>query len=56
MKVYKDIKFGIYAREDIYDYMGNVAIENNSLVAVTEINEKGHLVNIPDLPIGTYFI
>ena len=55
-EAYKDIKFGIYAREDLYDYMGNVAIENNSLVAVSGIDEKGHLVNIPDLPIGTYFI
>lgn len=55
-KAYKDIRFGIYTREDIYDYMGNVAIENGSLIAVTEINKEGHLINVPDLPIGTYYI
>lgn len=55
-EAYKDIRFGIYAREDIYDYMGNVAIENGSLIAVSEINKEGHLINVPDLPIGKYYI
>ena len=27
---YKDIVFGIFAREDIYNYMGDVAIENGT--------------------------
>ena len=53
---YKDVVFGIFAREDIYDYMGNVAIENGSMISSTGITKEGKLANIPDLPIGTYYI
>lgn len=53
---YKDIVFGIYAREDIYDYMGNVAIENGTMIATTGITEDGKLANVPDLPNGVYYI
>ena len=55
-EAYKDIVFGIYAREDIYDYMGNVAIENGTLIGTTGITEKGLLEYIPDLPIGVYYL
>lgn len=53
---YKDIIFGIFAREDIYDYMGNVAIENGTMISTSGITEDGHLANVPDLPNGVYFI
>ncbi len=53
---YKDIVFGIYAREDIYDYMGNVAIENGTLIATTGITDKGLLEYIPDLPNGNFYL
>lgn len=53
---YKDIVFGIYAREDIYDYMGNVAIENGTMIATTGITEDGKLESVPDLPNGVYYI
>lgn len=55
-EAYKDIIFGIYAREDIYDYMGNVAIENGTLIAISGITQEGHLENVPDLPNGVYYI
>lgn len=55
-KAYKDITFGIFAREDIYDYAGNVLIENSTLVAISGITEKGLLENVPDLPNGTYYL
>lgn len=55
-KAYKDIVFGVFAREDIYDYMGNIAIENSTLVAISGITEKGLLENVPDLPNGTYYL
>lgn len=55
-KAYKDIVFGVFAREDIYDYMGNVVIENSTLVAISGITEKGLLKNVPDLPNGTYYL
>jgi len=53
---YKDIVFGIFAREDIYDYKGNVAINNGTMIATTGITDKGLLVNVPDLPIGVYYL
>lgn len=55
-EAYKDIVFGLYAREDIYDYMGNVAIENSTMIGTSGITEDGHLVNTFDLPNGVYFI
>ena len=55
-EAYKDIIFGIYAREDIYDYMGNVAIENGTMISTTGITKDGLLVYVPDLPIGVYYI
>ena len=53
---YKDIIFGIYAREDILDYTGNVAIEKGTMISTTGITKDGLLEHIPDLPNGTYFI
>lgn len=53
---YKDIVFGIFAREDIYDYMGNVAIEHGTMISTTGITKEGHLETVPDLPNGVYFI
>lgn len=53
---YKDIIFGIYAREDINYYNGDLAIPAESLITISEIDEQGHLTNVPDLPFGTYFI
>ena len=55
-KAYKDILFGIFAREDIVDYKGNVAIESGTMISTTGITEKGQLENIPDLPNGVYFL
>ncbi len=53
---YKDVIFGLYAREDIYDYMGNVAIPYDTFVEALTIDEKGHLKNVPQLPVGTYYL
>lgn len=53
---YKDIVFGIFAREDILDYRGNVAIKSATLISTTGITSEGLLENIPDLPDGKYFI
>jgi len=53
---YKDIVFGIFAREDILDYMGNVAIKSGTMISTTGITSEGLLENVPDLPDGKYFI
>lgn len=55
-EAYKDIIFGIYAREDIYDYMGNVAIGYDTMIATTGITKEGLLEHVPDLPIGVYYL
>lgn len=55
---YKDIVFGIFAREDIYNYMGEVAIENGQLIYTSGIDENGHLTlaDTFDLPNGVYYL
>lgn len=55
-EAYKEVVFGIYAREDIYDYKGNVGIENGTMIATSGIDENGHLTNMPDLPNGVYYL
>ncbi len=53
---YKDIVFGIFAREDIYDYMGNIAIKNGTMISTTGITKDGLLIDVPDLPNGVYYL
>lgn len=54
--VYKDVIYGIFTRDDTYDHIGNVAIEPDTLVATVSIDEEGHLVNVPRLPVGNYYL
>ncbi len=53
---YKDVIFGIYAREDIYNYKGDVAIPYDTLVYTSGIDKDGHLTlaDTFDLPNGVY--
>ena len=55
---YKDIVFGIFAREDIYNYKGDVAIPYDTLVYTSGIDEDGHLTlaDTFDFPNGVYYI
>lgn len=53
---YGDVVFGIYALDDTYNYMGSVAIKSDTLIATTGIDADGHLVNIPKLPVGNYYL
>ena len=55
-EAYKDIVFGIYAKEDILNYYDEVEIPAGSLIGTSKIDEEGHLVTVPDLPDGKYFI
>lgn len=55
-EAYKDVVFGIYARENIYDYMENVAIEKGTMIATSGITKEGTLENVPDLPNGVYYL
>ena len=56
LNAYKDVIFGIYAREDIYNYMGNVAIPYGTLIDTTGIDELGQFDHFPDLPNGVYYV
>ena len=56
LNAWKDVVFGIYAREDIYNYMGEVAIQAGQLIDTTGIDELGQFDHFPDLPNGTYFV
>ena len=53
---YLDVLYGIYAREDIYDYMGKVAIPNGTLLHTSGIDKTGKLENMIDLPNGVYYV
>ena len=55
-EAYKDIVFGIFAREDVNDYYGNIEIPAGTMISTSGIDEEGHLVIVPDLPNGKYFI
>ena len=56
-EAYKDIVFGIFARDDILDYNGNVAIEKNTMISISGITKKeGKLESVPDLPDGVYYL
>lgn len=55
-EAYKDVAFGIYTRDDTYDWKGNVAIEPDTLLATSGIDEEGHLVHTPELPVGNYYL
>ena len=55
-EAYKDVVFGIYTRDDTYDWKGNVAIEPDTLLATSGIDEEGHLVHTPELQVGNYYI
>lgn len=56
LNAYKDVIFGIYAREDIYNYMGEVAIPYGTLIDTTGIDELGQFDHFPDLPNGVYYV
>ena len=55
---YKDVVFGIFAREDIYNYKGEIAIQHDTMIYTSGINEDGHLslADTFDLPNGIYYL
>lgn len=53
---YEDVVFGIFTREDVKDYTGELGISKETMVAVSAIDKDGKLINVPDLPIGSYYI
>lgn len=42
VNAYKNVVFGLYARENVYDYKGNVAIPFNTMVGQFIIDNKGN--------------
>ena len=56
LEAYKDVVFAIYAREDVKNYAGTVGIEKDTMIANCGIDENGALTNVPDLPIGKYYL
>ena len=55
-EAYRGVIFGLYARDEISDYLGNVALNADTLVATLGIDEDGHFVNVPRLPVGNYYL
>lgn len=53
---HENVVFGIYARSDIMTYKNEVGISKDSLIATCGIDEKGKLTNVPELPIGEFYL
>ena len=55
-EAYQDVRFGLFARTDLFDMMGEVIIPQDSLLEVTEIDELGLSNFLCDIPFGEYYI
>lgn len=53
---YKDVVFGLFTRDDTYDYKGKVLLPADTLIQTFGINSDGTAKDIINLPIGNYFI
>lgn len=53
---YKDVIFGIFAKEDIYNYKGDIGIQKGTMISTSGIDENGHLKDFPDIPYGRYYL
>ena len=53
---YKNVAFGIFARDNILNYMDEIEISKDTMIAACSIDENGHLMNVPDLPIGKFYL
>ena len=51
-----EIRFGLYAREDIMTESGDVGIEKGALIEVISIDEAGNGTITTDLPAGSYTV
>lgn len=48
--------FGLYASEDIYNYLGEVTVAKDDLIETAETDETGVATFTADLPVGMYYI
>lgn len=55
-EAYKDIRFGIFTRNRILDYKGDIEFEKNTLVCESGIDEYGRFEESPKLRTGDYYI
>lgn len=53
---YKDIQLGIYTRDSLTDFNGNVIIDKDTLVDILYIDANGKSSQNYDLPLGKYYI
>ncbi|MEG2507219.1 MAG: SpaA isopeptide-forming pilin-related protein [Longicatena sp.] len=55
-EAYKDVVFGVFARDDTYDVKGNVILHPNSLLYTSGIDDKGKLTTKMELPVGNFYL
>lgn len=53
---YKDVAFGLYAKEDIQTSNNEIGIEKDSLLDVIHIDKQGNGIVTVDLPLGNYYV
>lgn len=54
-KVLPDIKFGLYAREDIFDGTGKLIYKKDELISIKQTDQDGKIL-FADLYLGKYYI
>lgn len=55
-EAYKDVNFGIYSKNDIYNSQNQLIIKADELVYLSGINQDGSLKEEADLPLGEYYL
>lgn len=53
---YKDVVFGVFAKIDIYDVNGNIAIPADGHVGFIQVDEDGKGVLVDELPLSEYYV
>ena len=56
VNAYKDVVFGVFTRDATYNYKGAIAIEPDTLVYTSGIDEEGRLTTKMELPVGNYYL
>lgn len=53
---YADVKFGLFTRYELDNDLNEHVLDQDCLIAVCDVDEDGRLQNVPELPIGHYYL
>lgn len=55
-QAYQEVQFGIYTKEALINAENEIDLPSDCLIAVCPIDKEGHLINVPQLPFGSYYL